>query len=86
MSKKHDYGYCTIGLENRWPQGGFNSCDEYGVMGDPFPHPMDKRYMGKYVFADEESREAFLGETILDDGLHFAVVKYVPNEQTKEVV
>jgi len=86
MSKKNDYGYCTIGLESNWPRGGFNSCDEYGIMTDPYPHPTDERYTGKYVFADEESRRSFLGETIYDDGLHFAVVKYVPDEKTKEVV
>jgi len=82
ISSKKDpmFGYYTIGLESKYPTHGFNTCDEYGNMEASFPHSEDDPYTGKYAFVDEATREAFLGETIYDDGLHFAIVKYTPEK------
>lgn len=74
--KNPNYTFYTIGLRELYPNDGYNSCDKFGKINDPFPNKMNEDWKGKFAFipSDKKSIKKFKGKTTKINGITFARV------------
>ena len=73
------FGYYTIGLRKNYPNNGYCSCDEFGILNAPYEYQTLSKELS-FAFADNESLNNFKGSIIEKEGIKFGIVKYITRE------
>ena len=73
------FGYYTIGLKRNYPNNGYCSCDEFGILNAPYEYPSISGEL-KFAFNDKESLDNFKGKIVEKEGIKFGIVKYITKE------
>lgn len=87
QSKKDNRrGFNTIGLRSQYPDKGYNSCDENGMLCSSYPNFEHDPFKIKLAFIDDESLNAFKGEKIFNENenCYFAIVEWDPSKKTNK--